>query len=79
MAVEEGRIIVTEDYDFGEMAIRSQAQLPGVILLGMGAKPVAERIARLRQVIKQASGSFAGHLAVVEASRLRLRPLALSL
>ena len=75
-AEREDRIVVTEDYDFGEMTIRKRISVPGVIIIGMGTASVADRIERLRDVIAQSGASLLGHLAVVETGRLRLRPLA---
>ena len=68
-------MLITEDYDFGEMTVRQALPLPGVILLALGALSPAERAERLLQVIASAGPSLSGALAVVEPRRLRLRPL----
>jgi predicted nuclease of predicted toxin-antitoxin system len=74
-AIREERILLTFDKDFGELA-RASA-LPktcGVVLFRTPmAKPgaVGQRIAELIA----ARDDWAGHLAVVEPGRVRMRPL----
>jgi hypothetical protein len=61
-ASEDGRVIVTQDYDFGELAVRD-------------ALPAAERVERVRAVLGSLVEPLEGHLTIVEPRRLRRRAL----
>jgi hypothetical protein len=76
LAAREGRIILTFDKDFGELARKSK--LPdacGVILFRMSlpapAAEVGERLAKL----VAAREDWAGHFSVIEPGRVRMRRL----
>ena len=71
----EGRILMTFDKDFGEMAFRSeQDQPPGVILLRIRMGQRALLAARIRGLLEGQS-EWEGHFAVVEDARVRFVPL----
>lgn len=74
-AVDEGRVVLTFDKDFGELAFR--AGLPvscGVILLRI--TPVApSAVAHLSVRTLRMRDDWAGHFSVVEDARLRMRSL----
>lgn len=74
-AIEQDRIVITEDYDYGEMAVRQRLALPGVVLLAMGSQTPMARATRLRQVIVDLGDRLRGHLVIVEPRRVRVRPL----
>ncbi len=77
-AVDDHRILLTFDKDFGELAFR--AKLPaacGIVLFRMPMPPplsagysIAARIAERTE--------WAGHFSVVEPGRVRMRPLSSS-
>jgi predicted nuclease of predicted toxin-antitoxin system len=74
-AVTEGRILLTFDKDFGELAFR--AGLPascGVVLfrISMGSP---DEVARRAVGILASRTDWPGHFSVVEEHRLRMRPL----
>ena len=74
-AVAEGRILVTFDKDFGDLAFHSG--LPagcGIILFRFRAGTSAELARQIVAAISQRQ-EWAGHFAVVEPGRVRLRPL----
>jgi predicted nuclease of predicted toxin-antitoxin system len=74
-AIDEGRILVTFDKDFGELAYR--AHLPshcGIILLRIRASSPAW-VARAMVASLAARQDWAGHFSVVEEQRIRMRPL----
>ncbi|NJL06906.1 MAG: DUF5615 family PIN-like protein [Methylacidiphilales bacterium] len=78
LAAQEGRILLTFDKDFGELA--RSAKLPptcGVILLRLPMPPPGEAGGLLAALIL-ARADWAGHFAVIEPDRIRLRPLKLS-
>ena len=74
-ATSEARIIVTFDKDFGELAFRSRLPVSaGIILLRVRAVDPT----LLTQIVVAAIQSrtdWAGQFSVVEADRLRMRPL----
>jgi predicted nuclease of predicted toxin-antitoxin system len=79
-AVREGRTLVTEDYDFGELVFYRQLNAEAVVIIAPGvlgvdlladASAVAERI-------HSASGILRGNLTIVEKKRFRQRSLAKS-
>jgi predicted nuclease of predicted toxin-antitoxin system len=74
-AVAEQRIVVTFDKDFGELAARSGLSAPsGVILIRLSLARPADTIRRIATLI-DARPDWAGHVAVIEPGRLRLRLL----
>lgn len=74
-AVAEQRILVTFDKDFGDLAFRSG--LPtgsGIILFRLRAGTSAELARQIAAAVAQRQ-DWAGHFAVVEPGKVRLRPL----
>jgi len=77
LAVAQGdsRIVLTNDKDFGELAV--QAGMPadcGVILLRLNGLTPDEVVARTVEAINSRT-DWAGHFAVVDRRRIRMRPL----
>lgn len=74
-AQAEGRILLTHDKDFGDLAYH--AGLPatcGIILVRLGKLPPDVIMNRTVQVICSRS-DWAGHLSVIDERRVRMRPL----
>jgi predicted nuclease of predicted toxin-antitoxin system len=74
-AVTEGRVLVTFDKDFGELAFR--ARLPattGVILFRLSVRAPEQMADRVVAVLSSRD-DWAGHFAVVSDDRIRIRPL----
>lgn len=74
-AYDEGRILVTEDKDFGELTVRLGHRTRGVIALALWSLPAAERTARAVAAIAAVGQEASGSLVIIEPSRLRRRPL----
>ena len=75
LAVQEKRILLTFDKDFGEIARCSS--LPdecGVVLLRLSMPRAAEAGDRLATVIHSRI-DWAGHFSVIEPGHIRMRPL----
>ena len=67
-AVSEDRVIVTEDYDFGELAVRERLPMPGVVILYFSGEEIDIQSARVVEVVsRQGEGSL------TTADRLRRR------
>jgi predicted nuclease of predicted toxin-antitoxin system len=74
-ASAEVRIVLTFDKDFGELAFH--ARLPvstGIILVRLRAASPALLARSLVSALRSRS-DWTGHLAVIEADRVRMRPL----
>lgn len=74
-AEADGRILITEDRDFGEMVVRQRLDLPGVILLELDRLSNAAEADVVAEIISAHAERLNGNLVVVEPSRVRIRPL----
>jgi predicted nuclease of predicted toxin-antitoxin system len=74
-AETEGRILLTNDKDFGELVSRLRQLTVGIVLLRLGSEDGAEKAARLRQLLPGVEGRLEGHFTVVTDERVRVRPL----
>ena len=75
LAISEDRVVISEDYDFGELAIRHRLPLPGLVLLAFGRQPNTVRIERTLQVISGFGDQLRGRLTIIEPQSHRTRPL----
>lgn len=74
-AASEGRIVLTFDKDFGELAFRSGLSASaGVILLRIGARDPS-LLAGIAARALASRDDWAGHFSVVEPDRVRMTPL----
>lgn len=74
-AFAEGRVVLTFDKDFGELAFRlGQQANPGVILLRPRLRSPDHLVRFTRAVLAQ-DHTWEGHFTVAEEGRLRLVPL----
>ena len=74
-AESDGRILITEDRDFGEMVIRQRLGLRGVILLELDRLSNALEADTVASVVSAHADRLFGNLVVIEPGRIRLRPL----
>jgi predicted nuclease of predicted toxin-antitoxin system len=74
-ASKDGRIVITEDRDFGELVIRKKLPIDGVLLLELDQLSNAAEAERVLAVVLSLGERLNGHLVVVEPSRTRIRPL----
>lgn len=72
---EDGRIILTEDKDFGEWAIRFGYKTSGIILLRIDADQKELREKRVLELFRNFSDRLRGHLTVIGNERFRFRKL----
>jgi predicted nuclease of predicted toxin-antitoxin system len=71
----EGRILITEDRDFGEMVIRQRLGLHGLMLLELDRLSNATEADTVADVVAAHAYKLAGNLVVIEPGRIRVRPL----
>jgi predicted nuclease of predicted toxin-antitoxin system len=74
-ANHEGRVLITEDRDFGELVIRHRLPVQAVLLLEMDSLSNDAEAQRLAEVVTALGGTICGKLVVIEPSRTRTRPL----
>ena len=72
IAAREGRILITNDQDFGALVVREGRPHAGVILFRVRPATVAAQRDRLGQVLAQHADDL-GHVLVVERDRVRVR------
>lgn len=72
IAYEQGRVLLTNDTDFGELVVRDGLPHAGIILFRIRSRSFAIRSARLLQVLDEYSGQLGRFLTVTEDS-VRLR------
>jgi predicted nuclease of predicted toxin-antitoxin system len=74
-AAAEERLLVTFDTDFGELVYRRGLPPPGGVVLFRLAIPSPEVAADRTLAVLQSRTDWGGQFAVVEETRVRLRPL----
>ena len=74
-ARRDRRLVVTFDKGFGELAVRSRLPIEGgvVLLRFRGSSPDADNAQAIEALTSR--DDWAGHVAVVTETRVRLRPL----
>jgi predicted nuclease of predicted toxin-antitoxin system len=74
-ALDEQRLFLTEDKDFGELVFRFKLAVPGLVLLRIRPERSALKWARLETAIASFHENLFGRYIVVSETRLRARPL----
>lgn len=75
VACREGRILITEDSDFGTLVVQHRLASRGILYLRLGAAVGPRKLARVREVIAARGDELSHNLVVVEPDRERLHPL----
>jgi predicted nuclease of predicted toxin-antitoxin system len=75
LSIEQDRILITEDKDFGELAIRHSKLLPGLILLRIAPENRRLKPARVLALIARQGKRLPGNYVVVDETRVRVRPI----
>jgi predicted nuclease of predicted toxin-antitoxin system len=74
-AFREGRLMLTEDKDFGEIVFREGIRATGVVLLRIPARDRTLKWNRLRALIDGHGDALHGCFTVVGPSDIRMQPL----
>ena len=74
-ARNDGRVLLTEDKDFGELLFRSKLVVPGLVLLRLRPEQYPLKSARLEAAVEQFGDRLFGRYLVIEEARFRSRPL----
>ena len=72
-ALSEGRIIITNDKDFGELIFRSGQAHHGVLLLRLHDETPTNRVRVIKSVLEQYSDRLAGCFTVATEGLVRIR------
>ena len=75
LALRQGRVLVTEDTDFGELVFRRGNRSIGVILLRFPARARADLAGSVVALVDAVGDRLVGAFAVLEPGRARLRPM----
>lgn len=75
LAGEQGRVIVTQDYDFGEMAVRQGRFGAGLVMVACGSLSPLERGVRVARAMGELAAGLKGRLTIIELKRVRQREL----
>jgi predicted nuclease of predicted toxin-antitoxin system len=74
-AFDSQRVLLTEDHDFGALAVRDGRVSTGVVLIELHGLSSVAKDARVLSVLASDAALLVGHFTVVEPSRTRSRPL----
>ena len=78
-AYNDGRILLTEDKDFGELVYRLKKPSKGIILIRMNARERNMKWLRLKKLIENYEDRLPGHFVVIDSHKFHFRPLLLLL
>ena len=78
-AYNEGRILLTEDKDFGELAYRFRKPSAGIVLIRIDVKDRHMKWPRLKSLIEKYEERLPGHFVVIHTNKYRFRSLIFSL
>jgi predicted nuclease of predicted toxin-antitoxin system len=76
LAAAAGRVVITDDWGFGEMTVRHGQRAAGVIILSLYALSAGNREAYAIEKIVEIAEQAQGNLIIIEPGRIRTRPLA---
>ena len=77
LAIADQRILVTEDKDFGELAVRQGRPLPGLVLLRIEPEHRHRKAERVLFLLSQHGDRLLDAHAVVDIDSVRIRRLSL--
>lgn len=75
LAEAEGRVIIPEDFDFGELPIRHQLRAPGAVVLYLPRSTPEARAARVLEVVDSPGVELPGRLTIISRRQVRQRIL----
>jgi len=72
-ATAEGRIVITNDKDFGELVFRNGQAHQGILLLRLRDESAANRVQVVKSVLDGYANRLADHFVVATESSVRVR------
>jgi predicted nuclease of predicted toxin-antitoxin system len=73
LALQEKRLLLTEDKDFGDLVFRRERAVPGLVLMRIDTDDFRLKAARLAAAIDQYGEGLFGRYMVIEQGRFRSR------
>jgi predicted nuclease of predicted toxin-antitoxin system len=73
-AMNERRILITNDKDFGELVFRGGQTHHGVVLLRLHDEKSTNRVRVIKDVVERYADRLPGHFAVATDASVRIRP-----
>ena len=74
-ALATQQIILTLDFDFGDLVMRDRNPAKGIIIVYLPHDLDDVRIPRIRDALAEIGSTASGHLTIIETERIRQRPL----
>jgi predicted nuclease of predicted toxin-antitoxin system len=74
-AYNEGRIIITNDKDFGYLIFKMQLPPPAIILFRIKDESPDEKINAIKNVLLLPEEKIQNHFIVIDEKKIRIRPL----
>ena len=74
-AYNDGRILLTEDKDFGELVYRLRKPSRGIVLIRIDVKKRHLKWERLKKLIDHYPDRLPGNFVVIDLQKIRFRPL----
>ena len=74
-ANDEGRILITNDKDFGELVFRQSKIILGVLLIRATNERTSNKIRLVREVLEKARNKLAGYFVVVNEAGIRMKKI----
>lgn len=75
LAAQEQRVLITNDKDFGNLAVRQGYPVSGVVLLRLPQSTAEQKAARVLQVLQTLGERLSGHFTVITEWGARTRRL----
>lgn len=75
LASSEERILITEDFDFGDLVFRDMLKVPGAVIMFLPGLVPQARAERLLRILQSPNLVFHGKLTVIGKRRVRQRNL----
>jgi predicted nuclease of predicted toxin-antitoxin system len=72
-ASSEGRILITNDKDFGDLVFRGRKPYPGVLLLRLRNESSANRVRVVKSVLDRYADRLPDHFVVATETNVRVR------
>ena len=74
-AYDHNRVLLTEDYDFGDLCIRFAMPTRGVVIVAVKNMAIAQQGVRVVDGLSELGERVLGAYVTIEPARIRLRPL----
>ena len=72
-AVQDARVLITEDKDFGELVYRQRLHHGGVVLVRVAGVANVEKAAIVAEAIRRRGADLPGAFTVIQHSTIRIR------